>query len=316
MFTTAAAPRILTRLTKATTPTIAFSPVLRQLPRQQRHQIRAYANPADQPGFESILDAPPTLVRAGQKRHGPGLLLLIAIPVTAFALGTWQVQRLQWKTDLLAKLEDRIIKPPLPLPPQVDPAAIHDFDYRRIQATGRFRHDQEMLVGPRLREGENGYQVITPLEREGGSKVLVNRGWILKDKKDQRSRAPEALPQGGITVEGLLRAPWKKNMFTPENRPEIGEFYFPDIEQMAKLVGAQPVWIEETMEPDLIEEMNAVSVGKPIGRPAEVNIRNNHAQYIVTWYGLSLATTVMLYLLVKKPPASTSRKIRHVKDWS
>jgi surfeit locus 1 family protein len=159
------------------------------------------------------------------------------------------VQRLQWKTDLLAKLEDRIVKPPLPLPGQVDPAAISDFDYRRVLATGKLRHDQEMLIGPRLREGENGYLVVTPLERkDGGSKILVNRGWISKAKKDQRQRAnEEALPSGEVTVEGLLRAPWKKNMFTPENRPELGEFYFPDIDQMARLVGAQPVWIEETM---------------------------------------------------------------------
>jgi surfeit locus 1 family protein len=48
-------------------------------------------------------------------------------------------------------------------------------------------------------------------------------------------------------VEGLLREPWKKNMFTPDNSPQTKEFYFPDVEQMAKLTGSQPVWIEETM---------------------------------------------------------------------
>ena len=173
----------------------------------------------------------------------------MAIPATAFALGTWQVRRLRWKTELLATLEDRILKPPLPLPPRINPLAIADeFDYRRVCATGRFRHDQEMLIGPRVREGQNGYQVYTPLERDdGATTVLVNRGWISTTKKRQRDRSPEALPQGQATVEGLLRAPWKKNMFTPPNRPEIGEFYFPDIEQMAHLTGAQPVWIEETV---------------------------------------------------------------------
>ncbi|KAI5812649.1 COX1 assembly protein-like protein Shy1 [Pyronema omphalodes] len=273
-------------------------------------------NPADQPGFQSILDQPALLVRAGQKKHGPGLLILIAIPLTAFALGTWQVKRLQWKTELMAKLEDRILKEPLPLPLHVDPKAIEEFDYRRVVATGRFRHDQEMLVGPRLREGENGFQVVTPLERENGAKILVNRGWISKKKKDHRDRDSEALPEGEVTVEGLLRAPWKKNMFTPENRPEINEFYFPDIDQMAQLVQAQPVWIEETMEPDLIVAMNAEASGKPIGRPAEVNIRNNHLQYVVTWYGLSIATSIMLYILVRRPSASIARRVRQSKDWA
>ena len=139
------------------------------------------------------------------------------------------------------------MRDPLPLPPHVDPDAIKEFDYRRIYATGHFKHDQEMLIGPRLHEGNDGYLVITPLEREGnGTTVLVNRGWIAKKCKDQRKR-PDGLPQGEITVEGLLREPWKKNMFTPENSPHTNEFYFPDVEQMARITGSQAIWIEETM---------------------------------------------------------------------
>jgi surfeit locus 1 family protein len=169
------------------------------------------------------------------------------VPITAFALGTWQVQRLDWKTKLMAKAEDRIAREPLPLPPQVNPEAISDFDYRRVSAVGRLRHDQEMLIGPRIRDGENGYLVVTPLEREGNaSTILVNRGWIPKRLKRQSDRK-EGLVDGEVTISGLLREPWKKNLFTPDNRPELGEFYFPDVQQMAALTGSQPVWIEETM---------------------------------------------------------------------
>lgn len=203
--------------------------------------------PADDPNFHSILDNPPQLIRTGGRRHGPGLIVLAIIPLTAFALGTWQVYRLEWKTDLIAKCEDRLFRPPLPLPPRVDPDAIADFDYRRVVTRGTFRHDLEMLIGPRMRDGEQGYMVITPLEREGGSMVLVNRGWIPKKLGDQRRRGRGALPEGEVVVEGMLREPWRKNMFTPENRPDKGEFYFPDVRQMAELTGAQPVWIEATM---------------------------------------------------------------------
>lgn len=203
--------------------------------------------PADDPNFTSILDNPPNLVRAG-RRHGPGLIILAIIPVTAFVLGCWQVQRLQWKTDLIAKCEDRLFREPLPLPPRVDPVAVaEDFDYRRVYCTGTLRHDQEMLIGPRMRDGEQGFMVVTPLERADGSTVLVNRGWIPKRLRDQRARARDSLPTGEVTVEGLLRKPWKKNMFTPDNRPDKREFYFPDVKQMAELTGAQPVWIEATM---------------------------------------------------------------------
>ena len=176
------------------------------------------------------------------------MLAEAVIPVTAFILGTWQVQRLKWKSELIAKCEDRIVRPPLPLPARIDHAAIADFDYRRVYAFGRFRHDKEMLIGPRVREGEVGYMVITPLEREGdpGATVLVNRGWISKKLAD-KSKRPDSLPKGEVRVEGMLREPWKKNMFTPDNIPEKGEFYFPDVVQMAALTGSQPVWVEETM---------------------------------------------------------------------
>lgn len=189
------------------------------------------------------------------------------------------------------------MRPPLPLPPRVDPAAVEDFDYRRVYVTGHFRHDQEMLIGPRMRDGEQGYMVVTPLQpitaeqseaptasggdgtstgsslwqrvsgffwgsSDNGGKdtaisapqvaeppppaVLVNRGWVSKKLGDQKDR-PESLPEGPVTVEGMIRKPWKKNMFTPDNRPDIGEFYFPDVEQMASLTGSQPIWIESTM---------------------------------------------------------------------
>ena len=136
---------------------------------------------------------------------------------------------------------------PLPLPPQIDPSAIKEFDYRRVYASGHLRHDQEMLIGPRIHNGDNGYLVITPLERgHGASTVLVNRGWIPKTLQRQADRV-KGLPTGEIIIHGLLREPWKKNIFTPNNKPEHGEFYFPDVEQMARFTASQPVWIEETM---------------------------------------------------------------------
>ena len=139
------------------------------------------------------------------------------------------------------------MKPPLPLPPNIDPNAIKDFDFRRVYVIGILRHDQEMLLGPRIHDGKNGFYVITPLDRgEDGSKVLVNRGWIPKNLARQRAR-PAGLPEGPVTVAGLLREPWQKNMFTPDNVPELGQFVFPDVKQMATFTGSEPIWIEETM---------------------------------------------------------------------
>ena len=283
-------PRLLDAIFSITRPRLS------QCARRPRKQIRRSINTKPKSGksaedadFVSIVDAPPQIISTKRKHNKWGITLLALIPLTAFALGSWQVQRLDWKTKLMAKFEDRLVRPPLPLPPRIDPNVIDEFDYRRVRATGRLRHDREMLVGPRMHDGKDGYFVITPLEREGASTVLVNRGWVSKEQRFQQDRDPSSLPQGEVTVSGLLREPWKKNMFTPDNVPEQGKFYFPDVAQMARYSGSEPVWIEETMTPSLLESYNREPKGIPIGRPAEVNLRNNHVQYIVTWYVYPIA---------------------------
>jgi surfeit locus 1 family protein len=153
--------------------------------------------------------------------------------------------------------------------------------------TGTFRHDQEMLIGPRMRDGEIGYEVITPLERtDNGHLILVSRGWIPSAKKEQSSRdnsTGEALPKGKVQVLGLLREPIKKNMFTPDNKPGRGAWYFTDIKEMAAWVGADEVWVEEMMDPELFEIFRRTEKGIPMGRPGKVQLNNRHVEYIVTW---------------------------------
>lgn len=83
--------------------------------------------------------------------------------------------------------------------------ALPDYEYRRVTVTGKYRHDQEMLLGPRTRgDGQVGYFLITPLERENGSTILVKRGWVPAAKKDKQSR-PESLTEDTVRIEGLLR---------------------------------------------------------------------------------------------------------------
>lgn len=261
----------------------ARSPLFQPFPRHASTKTESPFNNG-RSDFVSIVDAPAKLISTKRKNTPWGIALLAVIPLTAFVLGTWQVQRLDWKTKLIAKFEDRLVRPPLPLPPRIDPEAVSEFDYRRVYATGTLRHDKEMLIGPRMHDGVDGYLVVTPLERESGeTTILINRGWISRERQYQQDRDPSALPKGQVTVSGLLREPWKKNLFTPNNKPQDGKYYFPDVYQMAQISGSEPVWIEETMEPNLLVTYDRQDKGVPIGRAAEVNLRNNHTQYIFTW---------------------------------
>jgi len=49
----------------------------------------------------------------------PTLVTLGLIPVLTFALGTWQVERLKWKVDLIDQLSEKLQRVPIPLPGKV-----------------------------------------------------------------------------------------------------------------------------------------------------------------------------------------------------
>jgi surfeit locus 1 family protein len=60
-------------------------------------------------------------------------------------------------------------------------------------------------------------------------------------------------------------------------------------------------------EPEYLQLVDFEHRGVPIGRPPEVGLRNQHAQYIFTWYSLAIATSVMFYMVVKRPSGYVRR---------
>ncbi|RIB18569.1 SURF1 family-domain-containing protein [Gigaspora rosea] len=131
--------------------------------------------------------------------------------------------------------------------------------------------------------------------------VLVKRGWISKDKAGLSTRKNNQFEEI-VNVEGVLKSPEKKHWFTPKNNPNRNEWLWTDLETMAEITGAQPVLIEQNLEgsPYLINQM--IEDGIPVGKIPSIDLRNTHLQYAITWYSLSIATSVMFYILMKKPP--------------
>ncbi|KAG0327417.1 surf-like protein [Dissophora globulifera] len=266
--------------------------------RSARHEI----NDAQSRGYSTLHQSSRT--QSGRRRWGPVTIGLALCPIITFGLGSWQVQRLRWKVDLIENLEDRMSLEAIPLPRKVNLNAIEDFEYRKVRVTGRYRHDQELLLGPRTRgDGQPGYFLITPFERTDGSKILVRRGWVPREKKDQSTRQ-EGLTEGEVTIEGLLRSGEQKpSSFVPENNPKKNEWYSLDVKTMAEMVDAQPVVVEMILDTSAhLIKSELIDKNIPVGRSPVVELRNHHKEYIVTWYSLCVATTAMLYVLMRRPP--------------
>lgn len=215
----------------------------------------------------------------------PALLMLLG-------LGTWQVERLQWKEGLIAERTVRTTAAPVDLPAagaQLSTEALADLDYRRATATGEFQHDGEMYLAARTMQGAVGHQVVTPLRRADGSVILVNRGWVPDDRKDPAKRAAGQVA-GTVTVEGAIRAPGRQHWLQPDNEPEKNRWFWSDLPAMARHAGVPP----ERLVPVFLEAGAAANPGGvPIGGQTRVNLPNDHLQYAIIWYALAVGLAVI-----------------------
>lgn len=214
---------------------------------------------------------------------------LAALAVAAFAvlvgLGTWQLDRLAWKEALIAERTAMLARSPVVL--TGDPAEAEAAAFRRVAVTGTFLHAAERLVGPRVRNGQAGWHVVTPLELENGRVVLVDRGWVPEARKYPYSRRA-GMVGGRVTVQGIVRRPAEPGRFAPDNDPLREQWFRVDPAAMAdhlNLSGVAPYWVEAGDAPN--------TGGFPIGGGGIEMPPNNHLQYAVTWYGLAAVLAVM-----------------------
>lgn len=222
----------------------------------------------------------------------PSLLTLAGLVVLA-GLGSWQLQRRNWKFDLIGKIEARTNAVPVPLSRAI---ALWrekgDVEYLRVAATGRFLHEDEKYVfapGPR----GLGYHVYTPLETRDGHLLLVNRGFVSAELKSPQPRSAGQIA-GETKVVGLARQPHASGWFTPESDPQRGLFYWPDYDGM--LAGSERRARELEPVPFFVdaEALPANPGGWPKGGVTNLALPNRHLEYALTWFGLA-ATLACVY---------------------
>jgi surfeit locus 1 family protein len=219
----------------------------------------------------------------------PAALATLVAFAILIALGNWQIRRLAWKEALIARVDARTKAAPVPLPPPADWAGLDmdEWEYRPVALTGQFRNDLESrdyaLIEQRGRFGGPGYWVMTPLDLDGGGRVLVNRGFVPLDRADPATR-PAGQVEGPVTVRGLLRVPEHGGLFTPAATPEKRLFYARDPQAIAAALGLGAV-APFTVDADATPNPG----GLPQGGETVVTFPNDHLQYALTWYGLAAA---------------------------
>lgn len=220
---------------------------------------------------------------------GPGIAFLLAF-VILVGLGTWQLERLTWKTEVLRQIAERTTATPQPLPAEAAWPDLRqpDYAYRHVRLTGTFLHEDEAHVfrplSPETARGPYkglGDLVLTPLRLDDGSIVIVNRGFVPSDKVSPSTRQGGQVA-GRVTVTGLMREPETRNLFTPADDAKGGTWFTRDPAAVA-------AWYHlDRVAPFTVDaDASALPGGLPQGGETLLDIPNNHLSYAMTWFGLA-----------------------------
>jgi surfeit locus 1 family protein len=220
----------------------------------------------------------------------PALSIVCAILfVVLISLGVWQLQRLHWKLELIHLVARNMHAPPLSLDGRAIPIRKLDTEYLHVSVSGRFDNAKEAYIfgiGPL---GAPVFHVVVPLTSRSGQTLLVDRGIVPRDMRNPATR-PAGVSIGEVKVVGFWRWAELPGTFTP--RPDLHNriWYSRDVMSIARadnvaLAAAGVIEADATPNPG----------GWPKGGQIEVNIRNEHLQYAITWF-LMAAALVGVYL--------------------
>jgi surfeit locus 1 family protein len=235
-------------------------------------------------------------------------LFAIAAFVTFIGLGTWQIQRKAWKEALIETLEQRLSAPPAELPPRerwarLDPA---DHEFSHVKFSAAFLSGTEALVyagGSALRSDVSGpgYWVLAPARLVAGGIVVVNRGFVPEGRQESAVHGADQTV-GIVDMVGVMRWPQPRGAFSPPDEPQRNLWFVRDPAAIASAKGwgdVAPFFIElESPQPPS---------GLPRAGRLNVNLRNEHLQYALTWYGLALVVVVMFAFWVRGRGQSAPR---------
>jgi surfeit locus 1 family protein len=221
-------------------------------------------------------------------------------------LGVWQLERLQWKLDLIAQVERAMKAAPVGLETamrerQALPLAgrIAQADYRRVRVTGHFAVEKEVYFFTTAPDGSPALHVIAPFVIQGACSgscagpqqtILVDRGYVPFAPGEPRARSYGA-PEGERAVVGILRASSATGYFTPPPDRPHRTFYARDLAAMAGALGVQhpfPMFLDADATPN--------PGGWPKGGQTQITFRNEHLQYAITWFSLAFAL-LCIYLI-------------------
>jgi surfeit locus 1 family protein len=234
------------------------------------------------------------------KRFPVGITVAAAIGLAILlGLGAWQLKRLAWKQDLLARIAALQHAPAQPADQVLARAAKgENVEFMRVSAgCGPPPGPSPVVFRYAVHAGVVGWRLIGYCRYPAGpwSGIVLDRG-LVDRLTDQMSPAVRVFP-AARSVVGVLRAPGRRSAFdtAPQRDPDGALILLSVDAQALALVagpGARPAPYYLAIEAETPPTAGLTPAALP------QDIPNNHLVYALTWFGLAgvLAWTWAAYV--------------------
>jgi surfeit locus 1 family protein len=219
----------------------------------------------------------------------PTLVTLALVALTC-SLGNWQLDRAEEKAALYASFEagdsDQGALP-------INQLEADSRPFTPVTAYGRLDSRHQLLLDAMMHGGRTGYQVLTPLLRDGEPAVLINRGWI-EAESDRGSLPRLEVGEMERRVTGLAGHLPEPAMRLGRADPAASDWprvtLYPTREQVEEMLGYS-----------VLDTLVYLDADEPDGflrdwRPQLLS-PEKHLGYAMQWFAMALAL-VVIYVVV------------------
>tara|TARA_E500000178_G_scaffold293773_1_gene298681 strand:- start:3775 stop:4446 length:672 start_codon:yes stop_codon:yes gene_type:complete len=220
-------------------------------------------------------------------RHKSITVFFLFVSLLTFTLGCWQFYRLSWKNDLIDNINSSITNPEL--------FSQEIIDYNELTAVKLNKkykaENQPIFIESKTYQNKVGYHAIIPLFFNDEIYSVLNLGWFANKNDSNVEKIINQFNQKRDVNVYLRFLTSKKNLFVPENNLDSNTWYsinHDDLEKYFQDTIISPYYFV-LLDSEIKFDTNPI-----------VFLRNNHLNYSITWFLLSLSSIVMLIIIRRK----------------
>jgi len=213
-------------------------------------------------------------------------LFTLSITLICIVLGFWQLQRLEWKENLLSSLKVSDATAFEPIEKVITSYEnTSSYNLKKVHLKGVFHHELEIKLIPRTLKGKSGAHLLTPFVLSSGKLIIINRGWI---PENLDHKIPVRRLSGEVEIFGFVRQPSPKSKITPKNDPANGLWFSANLKEISQFLRHTDKTLPKEILPFYVmQKPDKTYEGYPVPIDLFSTLPNNHFQYALTWFFLA-----------------------------